>query len=155
MQVTEDAASDEMTADALREGGADGSARRCTFLDLALALSSGVETAGVATLFKAARACLQEKDVAVQKKAYKVLAYVCEQRTDFVNAPGGLQQALEALLGAAQSANSAARRFRMRCLKAVVLLLLDEKVNVDFEVPGVEEATTDAKRQQVGGMLHQ
>lgn len=81
--------------------------------------------------------------------APQVLAYVCEQRADFVGAPGGLQQALEALLGAAQSANSAARRFRMRCLKAVVVLLLREDTAIDFEVPGVEETTVDGKRQQV------
>ena len=72
VQVTEDAAAETPPADALQEGGLDGSARRCTFLDLALALAAGVDASGAGTLFKAARAGLAERDASVQKKAYKV-----------------------------------------------------------------------------------
>ena len=71
----------------------DDRARRSCYLDLALALAAGVGAAGVSTLFKAARASLQEKEGAVQKRAYKVLAYICEQRPDFMGGGcGGLQQ---------------------------------------------------------------
>ena len=71
-QVTEDAAAETPPADALLESGSDPSARRCTFLDLALALAAGVDASGAGTLFKAARAGLAERDASVQKKAYKV-----------------------------------------------------------------------------------
>ena len=70
--MTEDAAAETPPADALQEGGSDPSARRCTFLDLALALAAGVDAGGAGTLFKAARAGLAERDASVQKKAYKV-----------------------------------------------------------------------------------
>ena len=76
--MTEDAAAAEtLPADALQEGGSDPSARRCTFLDLALALAAGVDAGGAGTLFKAARAGLAERDASVQKKAYKVRS-LCE-----------------------------------------------------------------------------
>ena len=71
-QVTEDAAAETPPVDALQEGGPDPGARRCTFLDLALALAAGVDAGGAGTLFKAARAGLAERDASVQKKAYKV-----------------------------------------------------------------------------------
>ena len=74
-QVTEDAAAETPPADALQEGGSDLSARRCTFLDLALSLAAGVDASGAGTLFKAARAGLAERDASVQKKAYKVASH--------------------------------------------------------------------------------
>ena len=81
-----------------------------------------------------------------------MLAYVCEQRPDFIGGPGGgLAAAWEALVGASGSANSAARRFRLRCLKAVVLLLLDEQTEVDvlLSSPADDGASPSERRQQV------
>ncbi len=79
-----------------------------------------------------------------------MLAYVCEQRPDFIRGPsGGLAAAWEALVGAAGSANSAARRFRLRSLKAVVLLLLDETTQVDaLLADGADEIASPFERRQ-------
>ena len=78
---------------------------------------------------------------------------MCEQRPDFIGgAGGGLSAAWEALVGASGSANSAARRFRLRCLKAVVLLLLDEKTEIDalLSAPADNDgASPNERRQQV------
>ncbi len=77
---------------------------------------------------------------------------MCEQRLDFIGGPGGgLSAAWEALVGASGSANSAARRFRLRCLKAVVLLLLDEATEVDALLctPAEDGASPNERRQQV------
>ena len=82
----------------------------------------------------------------------QVLAYVCEQRPDFIDGGGGgLAAAWEALVGASGSANSAARRFRLRCLKAVVLLLLDEETEVEalLSAPADDGASPNEQRQQV------
>ena len=82
----------------------------------------------------------------------QVLAYVCEQRPDFIRGGGGgLSAAWEALVGASGSASSAARRFRLRCLKAVVLLLLDDRAEADALHVGAADdgASPDERRQQV------
>ena len=57
----------------------------------------------------------QEKDQAVQKRAYKLLAYILEERQDF----GGqnFQEVLDSLLLGVASSMSAAKRFRLRCLQ--------------------------------------
>lgn len=87
---------------------------------------------------------VQERDQAVQKKAYKLLAHVCEHRQDFLAEHFG--DVLEALVTGMPTALSAAKRHRLRCLQVSVLLLLRP------EVPGVhgrEELSTPEKRQQV------
>ncbi len=87
---------------------------------------------------------MQERDQAVQKKAYKLLAHMCEQRQDFLANSFG--DVLEALVTGMPTALSAAKRHRLRCLQVSVLLLLRD------EVPGIagrEELSTPAKRQQV------
>ena len=57
----------------------------------------------------------------MQKKCYKVLAYVCEQRPDFRDAH--FQDVLDALMAGMPSSVSAAKRNRLRCLKAAVLAM--------------------------------
>ena len=57
----------------------------------------------------------------MQKKCYKVLAYVCEQRPDFLEAH--FQDVLDALMAGMPSSVSAAKRNRLRCLKAAVLAM--------------------------------
>jgi len=58
---------------------------------------------------------LQEKDQAVQKRAYKLLAYILEQRQDF--AVAHFQEILDSLLLGVASSMSAAKRYRLRCLQ--------------------------------------
>jgi ribosomal RNA-processing protein 12 len=71
VKVTSDA---EDAPDALQEGGDTKSARRCTFMDLSLAMVPGLDNAARDLVFKAARPAALEKDAAVQKRAYKLLA---------------------------------------------------------------------------------
>jgi ribosomal RNA-processing protein 12 len=56
------------------EGGESRSARRCTFMDLALAMVPGLDAAARDLVFKAAKPATTEPDAAVQKRAYKLLA---------------------------------------------------------------------------------
>jgi len=58
----------------------------------------------------------QERDQAVQKRAYRLLAYVCGERPDF--AAAHLAEVLEALLAGVATSLSAAKRYRLRCLQA-------------------------------------
>lgn len=61
---------------------------------------------------------------------------------------------LEALLGSTKGVSSAARRFRLRCLKSVILLL-DASPDLEFNMGSGKEAdetammTPQQKRQQV------
>jgi hypothetical protein len=62
---------------------------------------------------------LQEKDQAVQKRAYKLLAYILEERQDF--ALTHFQEILDSLLLGVASSMSAAKRYRLRCLQVRVV----------------------------------
>ena len=57
----------------------------------------------------------------MQKKCYKVLAHICEQRSDFLEPQ--FHEVLEALLAGAPASLSAAKRNRLRCLKAAILAM--------------------------------
>ena len=92
----------------------------CTFLEVALLLAGGVSDEAMLPLFKAAQLTLAVKKAAPQKKAYKVLAYL------FVKRPAMLerckQEAVAILLETA-STDVGAKRFRLRCMQPVILLL--------------------------------
>ena len=57
----------------------------------------------------------QERDQAVQKRAYKILAFICAARPDF--ARPRLAEVLAALQAGVTSALSAAKRHRLACLQ--------------------------------------
>lgn len=61
------------------------------------------------------RCCAQEKDQAVQKRAYRLLAYILEQRENF--ARENFQEILDSLLLGVASSMSAAKRYRLQCLQ--------------------------------------
>ncbi|GAB4822579.1 hypothetical protein N2152v2_009625 [Parachlorella kessleri] len=121
IKVTEQAQSGELGPDAVLEGGDTPTERRCTFMEASLALAGGLDDKALATLHKAARPGLQEKDPAVQKKAYKILAYICEHRGAYMEAH--FQDVLETVVAGMATSVSAAKRYRLRCLKAVILAL--------------------------------
>lgn len=57
----------------------------------------------------------------MQKKAYKLVAYICEQRQDFLREQ--CQEVLDSMLAGVITSMSAAKQYRLRCLKALILLL--------------------------------
>lgn len=69
---------------------------------------------------------LQEKDQAVQKRAYKMLAYILEQREDF--ALSHFQEVLDSLLLGVASSMSAAKRYRLKCLQVSINTILDQDI---------------------------
>lgn len=60
---------------------------------------------------------VQEKDQAIQKRAYKLLAYILEQRRDVLLS--NFQDILDSLLLGVASSMSAAKRYRLKCLKVL------------------------------------
>lgn len=97
-------------------------ARRCIFMDLALSLVNGLDDEALEMLFSTARPALQDNDAAVQKKAYKVLASICQANMTFVG--GKVEELLETLLTSLSSVHSSARRHRLRCLHFLILHLM-------------------------------
>mmetsp|Transcript_58137 Transcript_58137/g.184995 ORF Transcript_58137/g.184995 Transcript_58137/m.184995 type:complete len:787 (+) Transcript_58137:188-2548(+) len=83
IKVTADAALPAPPADALLEGGADAAARRCTFMELAIALGGNLDEECTSMLYKAARPNLTDADSSVQKKAYKLFAHICTRQRGF------------------------------------------------------------------------
>jgi hypothetical protein len=57
----------------------------------------------------------QERDQAVQKRAYKVLAFICGACPHFI--VPNLRDVLETLLSGVTYAMSAAKRYRLQCLQ--------------------------------------
>ena len=130
VKVTADA---EDAADALQEGGATKSQRRCTFMDLSLAMVPGLDLAARDLVFKAARPAMTERDAAVQKRAYKLFASLMRpQKVDGAPAAASWlainRDAAEETLAAGSSVCApAARRYRLRCVAAILPALMERE----------------------------
>jgi ribosomal RNA-processing protein 12 len=152
MKAVEQSRAEELGPGALTEGGDTDAERRCTFTEAALCLAGGLDAAGAGVLYRAALPGIEDPHPAVQKKGYKALAYLCESRPDFL-APN-FQGVAAALLGASPASVSAAKRYRLRCLKAVVLeLVRPDGADVDLRaLPGVGgEAMSEDEEEEGGG----
>ena len=89
--------------------------------------------------------CMQERDQALQKRAYKLLAHACEARPAYLRSH--LQAILDALLAGVATALSAAKRWRLRCLQAVILLLQQSDApHVTLDGPSEEGAPAPSSR---------
>ena len=132
----------EDAPDALTEGGDTRSARRCTFMDLSLAMVPGLDGAARDLVFKAARPAATEKDAAVQKRAYKLLAALMKPSVGQSGADGvtdwlanNRDAAEEALVEGSGSCAPAARRYRLRCVAAILPSLMEREAAKEAEAP--------------------
>ena len=100
--------------DALLEGGDTRAARRATFMELLLALAPGLPPAELLLLLRAALPALGERDSGLQKRGYKLCAWLAEQRAEWL-APR-LDELLHAVTEAAAVCAPSARHHRLRLL---------------------------------------
>eukprot|EP00873_Tetraselmis_striata_P019446 jgi/Tetstr1/439710/TSEL_028129.t1 len=154
IKVTQDSNS-EFATSGVTEGGDTPTERRCTFMELALCVGGGLDTAGITTLYKAAIPGLKDKDSAVQKKAYKMLAYICEEHSAFTR--DRAQEIVEHLVSGLPSAHPAVKRHRLRSVKALILLLDGASapavaLPADAENPA-EVASAESRRQVVASLV--
>ncbi len=70
----------------------------------------------------------QAKQPAIQKKAYKLLAYLCESRPSFISTHAN--DVVETLIASFPSAQSASKRYRLRCLRVAVVLTQRDDVEL-------------------------
>lgn len=149
MKVVHQQETGELGPDAVLQGGDNDVERQTTYMELALLLSGGLNENGLSVLWKMASNGSQDAKSSVQKKSYKVLAYICEKRGSFV--ASNLEGAVVLLLDGLSSVKTAARRYRLQCLKSVVLELITQKDTMSIDWKNIAEALSKAGGSIVDG----
>lgn len=125
MRIANQIKTGELGQDAVFDGGDTNIERYCTYLEAVYALLGGIDVSGLKLVYQLVLNGIQEKDPAVQKKAYKILHYIVADRPDFCGTE--FEMVIQNVLEGGATAISASRAFRMRCLKSIILHLLDDK----------------------------
>ena len=143
MKVANQLKTGELGKDAVFDGGDSDTERYCTYLEAIYSLLGGLDANGLEIVYQVASNGIKEKDPAVQKKAYKILHYMIEDRPDFNEIKS--EEMIELMLDSGSTAVSASRGFRIKCLKSTVLHLLGERgASVDVsKIASVQIPTTD------------
>ena len=100
--------------------------RICALLTLSQALVASKvleeENSSIVFLFRALQPLIRndEHGPRVQKRAYKVLAEICEQHHEFVVEPERLKELLALLTGTIMTSQISARSMRLKCMNLIV-----------------------------------
>lgn len=105
------------------EGGSTVAERRCTFMELALALAGGLDEGTIPVLYKACKPALMESEVRVQKKGYKLLAYLCTEYPSFCK--DNIVDILQMMDAALPQCNPASKLNRLHCIEGLLVAIVD------------------------------
>lgn len=98
--------------------------RMCSLLGLgqALVASGSLDDDSVSLLYRAVRPLVRsdEHDSRVQKRAYKVLAEICEKHKDFVTSEERLNEMTELMVDSIVTCQVSARNMRLKCMTYIV-----------------------------------
>ena len=98
--------------------------RMCSLLGLgqALVASGSLDDDSVLLLYRAARPLVRsdEHDSRVQKRAYKVLAEICEKHKDFVTSNERLDEMTDLIIDSIVTCQVSARHMRLKCMTYIV-----------------------------------
>lgn len=142
MKVANQLKTGELGRDAVMEGGDSDLERYCTYIEAVYALLGGLDVNALNIVYQLVSKDIDERDPAVQKKAYKILQYLVEHRADFYGQD--FEGLVERILQAGSTAMSASRGFRIRCLKSIILHLLSGQQNVDLDkIPSIDAGDDD------------
>lgn len=123
----------ELGKDAILDGGDTDIERYCTYLEAIYALLGGLDPQGLKIAFQMVSNGIKEKEPALQKKSYKILYYIIQNRPDFYSSQQ--EAVIDKLINAGSTAMSASRGFRIRCLKSIILHLIEEEDgNIDLQM---------------------
>jgi len=167
VKIQKDAASELPPPDEVTEGGANPSERAAAFLEAALALAAEgpLDDGALAALVAAAKPLvLGDSDTLLQKKGYKVLAALAEHRPAWARRQ--LAPLLDLALRGAGASVSAAKRYRLRLMRPLILLLDPSSGAAVPTLDGIGDApglpgaaaiaaaaTADERRAAVGAAL--
>ena len=102
----------------------DLSEKMCSLLSLAQALvvSECLDESSIALLYRALKPLIRTDHSAsrVQKRAYKVMAEICQRYPSFVTDDGRLNELCELLTGSIFTSQISARHMRLKCLNHIV-----------------------------------
>lgn len=90
---------------------------------------------------------LQSRDQALQKHGYKVLAYLCQERPDFLRS--NFAAIVASLKAGVATALSAAKRYRLVCLQAVILALQSPEASSLHLPPDDVDSSEESPANQV------
>ncbi|KAF8071289.1 uhpC [Scenedesmus sp. PABB004] len=147
-KIGRDAAAEVPPPDVISEGGSTPEERQAAFLELALCLAGGLPDAALDPLFAACRAHVLGGASLLQKRSYRVLAYLAASRPAWLVAH--LAAVLELLLLGSAAALSPAKRYRLRCLRPLILLLDSTPCP---PLPGLVDAASGAEAVPGGAAL--
>jgi ribosomal RNA-processing protein 12 len=98
--------------------------RVCSLLSLSQALVSSkvLDESNVAFLYRALKTMIKndEHGPRVQKRAYKLLAEICQRHHSFVAQPEQLKELISLLTGSIMTSQVAARHMRLKCISMLV-----------------------------------
>ena len=98
--------------------------RICSLLTLSQALVSSkvLDESSIIFLYRALKPLIRndEHGARVQKRAYKVLAEICDQHPDFVTEPERLKELSELLTATIMTSQISARPMRLKCMNLIV-----------------------------------
>jgi ribosomal RNA-processing protein 12 len=107
----------------IQSGNGD-SERICSLLSLtqALVASEVLDDASISFLYRAIKPLIRndEHGPRVQKRAYKLLAEICERHHSFVAEVGQLKELTDLLTGTIMTSQIAARHMRLKCMNIIV-----------------------------------
>lgn len=102
----------------------DESEKICTLLSLSQALvkSNSLNEECISLLYRSVRPFIRsdEHNARVQKRAYKVMADICQHHTQFVTSAERLSEMTELMIGSTTTLQISARYMRLRCMKYIV-----------------------------------
>ena len=124
MKIANQIKTGELGRDAVLDGGDTDTERYCTYLEAIYCLLGGIDEDGIKLVYKAIHNGLQEKEPSVQKKSYKILNYIIDDRPDVLSESKYFEEILDNLLEGSKTAISASRGFRIKCLKSTIILLI-------------------------------
>jgi ribosomal RNA-processing protein 12 len=143
VQVSNQLRTGELGRDAVMDGGDSDIERYCSFVEALYAMLGGINVDALDVVYQLVASDMNEKDPAVQKKAYKILHHLIEHRPDFYTA--NFEGIVEQLLQGSDRAISASRGFRIKCLKSVILHLLSDQQNMDLsKIPSIGVENQDS-----------
>lgn len=107
------------------QSGSEDSERTCSLLSLSQALVSSKvldEETNIAFLYRVLKPLLKDDESGprVQKRAYKVLAEICEQHHSWVAEPDRLKELTGLLTGTVLTSQVSARHMRLNCMSIII-----------------------------------
>ena len=113
---------DTQKSSQMDEQNSDEETQMVMLLHLAQALLASIDPSSITLLFRCLKPLIRSDETKprVQKRAYKVLAEICQHRPDFVRQGDTLNDTLQLLTSSLHTSQVSSRFMRIKCLTLIV-----------------------------------